>query len=198
MKNGNLHSFLTNEVVLFWQVVLPRRLRDENKRVILEWFVTVFSLFTKFEFPMKNTVKAQQNRLQYSWSPPAPLPFISSLLRLLQKYCAALQLLLFLVTVKLSSYTSPALVKDLFLNFHSLPSFPLQSLAVYLTSRLFWKICPTRFTAVQTWKKPFARSLEIPLTLYCIIPLFHHGIVHVWMANCKIMGRPFSNSINLA
>ena len=94
---------------------------------------------TKFEFPMKNTVK--RSNIVFNTPGLLPLPFLVRLMRLylLQKSCAAFKLLLFLVTVRLSSYTSPASAKDL-LDFHS-PSFPLQILAVYLTSSLF-KICP--------------------------------------------------------
>ena len=39
-------------------------------------------------------------------------PLTSTQMRLLQKSCAALQILLFLVTVKFPSYTSPASAKD--------------------------------------------------------------------------------------
>ena len=101
--------------------------------------VSILLAFHKIRIPHEKYCKAQQHRLQHSWSLPFPLRLMR--LHLLQKSCAALELLLFLVTVKPPSYTSPASAKDL-LDFHSLPyspppSFPLQILAVCLTSSLF-------------------------------------------------------------
>ena len=81
---------------------------------------------SKFEFPMKNTAK--HNRIDFNAPSLFQLPFLLTLmrLRLLQKSCAALQFLLFLLTVKLPSYTSRTSAKDL-LNFPS-PVFSLSNI----------------------------------------------------------------------
>ena len=95
----------------------------------------VSSLLAKFEFTMKNTVK--QSKTVFNAPGLLQLPFLLTLMRLhlLQKSCAALQFLLFSVTVKLPSYISRASAKDL-LNFHSL-IFSLSNIVVYLTTSIF-------------------------------------------------------------
>ena len=76
------------------------------------------SFFLKNRVPHENTVK--HNNIVFNTPGLLPLPFLFRLmwLHLLQKSCAALELLLFLVTVKLPCYTSPVSAKDL-LDFHS-------------------------------------------------------------------------------
>ena len=76
------------------------------------------SCFHKIRIPMEITVK--DNDIIFNTPGLLPLPFLLRLmqLHLLQKSFAALELLLFLVTVKFPSYTSPAWAKDL-LDFHS-------------------------------------------------------------------------------
>ena len=81
----------------------------------LQRHVSILLVFTKFKFPMKNAVK--HNSIVFNTPGLLPLPFLLRLmqLHLLQKSCATLEPLLFLVTVKLPSYASPASAKDLFL-----------------------------------------------------------------------------------
>ena len=114
--------------------------------------VSILLAFYKIRIPHEKYCKAQKHRLQYSWSPPFPLRF---------KIDADASLI-FLITVKLRSYTSRASAKDL-LNFHSLIFFP-SNIGGIFDKYPFQK--PVQFN-VQQWRRDntvqIIKKLEAPL-----------------------------------
>ena len=108
---------------------------------------------------MKNTLK--HNKIVFNTPGLLQLPFLLTL------SCAALQLLLFSVTVKLPSYTLSASGKDL-LNFHS----PIFSYWTYIWQVAFSKTCQTQCT-VECWHHLSNRSKTRGTLVQESLHIFH-------------------------